>query len=200
MHELSAWICLIDSKENLADFEYCILCGTKRPTGGSWICGFCNKLVPTEEYTYCVYCGKRRGNIRVTVSDADLVGVAKKYAGIVPKIAVVDELKTSLEEAGFLLEKFVTDREARKVTIGSLTVYDFPGVRRYLGKIPNLLIEVFLEKGEPLSRASLIRIAGVSVDALDEALRDLEREGIVIKNPSTDSYALKISQRDIKQA
>jgi len=143
---------------------------------------------------------KRTEPSSVIISDADVVAVAKKYAGIVPKIAVVDELKISLEEAGLLLEKFVTDGEARRVTVGSLTIYDFPGVRRYLGKLPNILIEAFLEEGGPLPRANLVRIAGVSLDALDEALKDLGREGIVTKNPSTDSYALRIAQQDINEA
>jgi hypothetical protein len=134
--------------------------------------------------------------LAVETSDADLLEVARKYAGILSKSVVVFELKTSLELAESMLERFRRHGESRKMQVGHLTVYDFPSARSHLSRLQNQLVEIFLEHQKPTSRSSLIAASKAPIEALDEALADLERQAVITRNPAEDTYRLRLPQQD----
>lgn len=156
-----------------------------------------------ENARVCPYCGKNldetnkvRTSEHVDVKDSDLIKLAKKYAGIVTKAVVVDELGISLENAQRLLDRFCQhDDEVRRVSVGSYTVYDFRAVRGQLTGLQNEVIELLLQN-ETISRVQLIQKTKVSIDALEDVVTDLERRGLVSRNPANDSISLYFRKRE----
>jgi hypothetical protein len=128
-------------------------------------------------------------------TDARVVEVATKYAGILTLSVVVLELKASLEQAHSLLERFVSYGEARKVQMGPLTLYDFPAARGQLGDLQNQIIDVMLKSPRPIGRPNLISTTRVSIEALDEALADLQRKGILSRDID-GCYQLRVARSE----
>lgn len=119
---------------------------------------------------------------------------AGNYGGILTKSVLVYELGLSLEDCENLLDRFVQHGEARRIRTGPTTLYDFPSARSHLSKLQNHLVEIFLTNPKELERARLLALvdkANVTVTALDEALLDLERNGIILRT-SDDSYRFRI--------
>jgi predicted RNA-binding protein with TRAM domain len=129
----------------------------------------------------------------VSQFDAELIKIARKYAGVVTANTVVFELKISLETAVSLLERFCDHGASRKIDLGLFTIYDFPDVRAQLGRLPNELIGLFLKQGT-VTRASLVRATGVSIEALNQGLAELERNGIILRNSRDDTYQLRVTK------
>lgn len=125
--------------------------------------------------------------------DADLVNVATMSFGIVTLSSAVNKLQISLEQAREILDRFVGFGEARKVLNGSVTFYDFPNVRSYLGELPNTIIELLLKQPRGMSRAELVSETKAPLEAIEEALEQLETKGIVVENVAHDSHTLKIA-------
>lgn len=134
---------------------------------------------------------QRNGDQKNLPPDSSLVAIAKKRDGILTINVVVFELQVSLEEAELLLERFLHHGAASKMQIGSVAVYDFPDVRAQLGTLRNQVIEALFKSS--MTRASLIRTTGASLEALDEALHDLERRGIIQRTSRNDEYMLVVS-------
>jgi hypothetical protein len=126
--------------------------------------------------------------------DREVMEVAKDCDGILTKGLVVYKLGISLETAEEVLERFVQHRVASKISAGPIAIYDFPDVRRYLNKLENQLIEIFIHSETEFSIASLVSATKAPMDALDESLLDLERRGIISRNGSKDTYMLRIAR------
>jgi predicted Rossmann fold nucleotide-binding protein DprA/Smf involved in DNA uptake len=54
------------------------------------------------------------------------------------------------------------------------------------------LIEALMQHDRPVSKAKLVAVSKLPIEALDEALLDLERNGIVSKDPTGGSYRLRV--------
>jgi len=161
------------------------------------LCLGCGRSLPElpESARVCPYCGEEIYP-PIGVKDSDLIKVAKKYFGIVTKAVVVDELGIRVEDAQRLLDRFCQhDDEVRRVTVGSYTVYDFVAVRRQLTGLQNQVIELLLQN-ETISRVQLIDKTKVSIDALEDVVTDLERRGLVFRNPANDSISLCFPKRE----
>jgi len=123
--------------------------------------------------------------------DRQVVEVAVKYAGILTLTAITYELKISLEEAQSALDRFVRFGEARRIQIGSMSVYDIPTARTQITNLQNRLIETFLGESRRLSKPILVSRTKVNLEAIDEALGDLERKGIIVRD-SQGFYRLRL--------
>jgi hypothetical protein len=154
---------------------------------GKLVCARCYRALERQEE---VLAEKRMA----VPEDADLIGVARKYAGIVTKSVIAFELKVPLEAAESVLERFCRHGEVRKAQIGNLTVYHFPGVSAYLGKLPSQIVKMLLDNPTGMNKAQMIDLVDAPIDALDEGLTDLERRGIVARNPLNDTYMLRMAQ------
>lgn len=154
-------------------------------------CDLCKRFLPLrQQRDGSRLCGDCIQKSHQRIPDSEVIEVAKKYGGVLTKSVMVFELKTSLEVAELSLERFCKHGEARKVAVGSVTLYDFPSTRTYLGKLQNQLIEQFLQK-TTVDRATLAVVTGAGLEALNRALAELESQGIVTKDPG-NAYRLAI--------
>jgi hypothetical protein len=151
-------------------------------------CGNCGNLNPFHA-KFCKKCGSK---LPIYPADVELLEVAKKYAGFLTKSVVVFELKTELEIAEVILERFCSHGEVHKVVLGSSILYDFPSARNHLNQLQNQLIGILMQHERPISKARLIAGTKVPTEALDEALLDLERKGTVSRDAASDSYKLRL--------
>lgn len=125
------------------------------------------------------------------LSDKDTLEVAKEYGGILTTSVLAYEREIALEQAQTVLERFARAGEARKVERGSHVLFDFPSARGHLSKLHRELIENLLNSSQ-CSRADLIRNTEAPIDAVEAAMLELERMGIVATDAIGSRYSLRV--------
>jgi hypothetical protein len=123
------------------------------------------------------------------------VELVKKHDGFLTLGTLRQEFGTSFPLARDTLEEWYNNGEAEKIICGRQTTFYFR-VHGRIDEFQNQLIEIFMENTKAwLSRLSLI--GGVKMQRaheLDVSLLDLERMGVVSRNPSDGSYLLRLVQ------
>jgi len=153
-----------------------------------WIIWFVVVSMPFAYYPF--YVDKISKFEQGVTLDREVIGVAKKYGGIIP-IVLVWELNISLDESRRILEKFCRLGEAQRKNIGSITIYDFPSTRVYLARSDTQIIELLRDNPRGLTRSNLLQLTNMSIDALDESLKRLESKGMIRYVMEIDAYVLK---------
>lgn len=122
-----------------------------------------------------------------------VLGVAKKYGGVLTKSIVAYELNITLENAGKWLERFRSHHycEAIKKSVGSPVIYDFPSARIYLSQTDNMIVETLRDNYLGVLRVDLLKTTGFSTESLEESLKRLESRGIVYYDETSDEYKLR---------
>lgn len=132
---------------------------------------------------------------RKSKDDVGVLQVVNRYGGIISKTAMVFELGIPLEESQRVLDRFVQHGEARRLVVDGQYFYDFPGARINLSHLDARAIELLMHHSGRLSRVELVVLLGksasVSLEAVEESLKRLERKAILIHEISTDEYKLK---------
>jgi len=130
-------------------------------------------------------------SIESEISDAEVLEVAKKYGGILTKSLITYELKIDLKNAEKCLDKFCKYGEAIKKVLGNIIIYDFPGIRAYLSRADNEIIELLLKNYSGMSKADLLKATGFSIETLEESLKRLETKGIIQYDQISSEYKLR---------
>ena len=130
-------------------------------------------------------------SIESEISDAEILEVAKKYGGILTKSLITYELKIDLKNAEKCLDKFCKYGEAIKKVLGNIIIYDFPGIRAYLSRADNEIIELLLKNYSGMSKADLLKATGFSIETLEESLKRLETKGIIQYDQISSEYKLR---------
>jgi hypothetical protein len=125
------------------------------------------------------------------VDDATLAKTAKEYGGVLTKTIIAYELGTSLDEAQNALDRYVKHGEARRIQIGEMSIYDIPSARIHLLGADKIIVELTIKSKGRISSTQLLRESGQSIEALNEALTRLERQGILVRNPD-NTYRLAV--------
>jgi hypothetical protein len=79
-----------------------------------------------------------------TVSDSQIVQIARKYGGALTGTFLAYETGQSLSTVDRSLQRFVEYREARMVNCGDMTIYDVPSARVHLLGVDKMAVELLL--------------------------------------------------------
>jgi hypothetical protein len=100
------------------------------------------------------------------IDDFTIIKAARKYGGVLTRTVLSFETGYVLRESGAALERFVQEREAKKVLAGDMDVYLFPSAQVHMLDVDKKIIELILTLGGQASRTQLLRTGGLSLEAL----------------------------------
>ena len=122
-----------------------------------------------------------------------VLGMAKKYGGVLTKSIVACELDITLENAGKWLERFRSQHycEAIKKSVDFPVVYDFPSARISLSRTDNTIVQILRDSYPGMLRVDLLQTTGFSIETLEGSLERLESRGIVYHDEMSGEYRLR---------
>ena len=123
-----------------------------------------------------------------------VLGMAKKYGGVLTKSIVACELDITLENAGKWLERFRSEHycEVIKKSVDFPVVYDFPSARtNYLSRTDKVIVEILRDNYPGMLRVDLLQNTGFSIETLEKSLKRLESRGIIYYDEIGGEYKLR---------